>query len=53
MQDDEIEWKHFQSLLQKRKTLVLELDKYKHMVMNVTDIIRNWDASSSIKRNNI
>ena len=41
-------------LSQNRKTLHLELDKYKHSVMiNVIDIVRYWNALSSIKRNNI
>ena len=40
-------------LSQNRKTLHLELVKYKHSVMiKVIDIVRYWNALSSIKRNN-
>ena len=35
------------------KILVLQLAKYTHTVINVTDIVRNWNTLSSIKRNNI
>ena len=54
MQDHRIKWKCSYSLLQNRKTLHLELVEYKHSVMiNVIDIVRYWNALSSIKRNNI
>ena len=35
------------------KILVLQLAKYTHTVINVTDIVRNRNTLSSIKRNNI
>ena len=34
-----------------KKTLGLELDKYKHSVISISDIVRYWNALSSIKRN--
>ena len=40
----------FPIFLQNSKTFVLELAKYKHTVIYITDTVRYWNALSSIKK---